>query len=508
MAGRSSGFRPARSGTPVVGRLLVVLLLGAGGLAHAQGWREVRFSPGPRIVDPVLLDLNGDGRTDLLLVRGREASLYLQDEGGFDPERPLQRFRFVDQAILWTHADLDGDGRPEVLYLAPDGVYAYRWRGGRLSFVPRLVAATGAVLRAASPEEVRWRPFYQDLDGDGIRDLLLPGEGELLVYRGLPELEFEPARPLLVRPDVSVDTGSPRPSSELRSSYWYPIVHVGEANGDGRPDLFVHQRRQVVVFLQRERGRFGPRPDRVLPLVFAGPLPEGRFKLDLELPARFADVDGDGLTDVVATHVGRAVTYAFRGRADLQGALGTPQAVLRLPGITFMDYLADLDGDGRQDLVLGRTDRPGLWDLIRVLVTKEVSVEAFIYYGREQGLFPRLPDVRRRVDVPIRFASGSEGVEVGTAAVLSLAGDFDGDGRVDLLLRSGPERLAVYRNLGRSFADEPMAELRVYDMEGYRFVEPFCEDLNGDGRADVVLLYHSWDGRSDRLSVLVSAGGR
>jgi hypothetical protein len=511
---KAHGFPDKRSITAIreIRGLFLLLALGLSVLtAHvasaAPAWTEFDFGTGPRIVDQVLLDLNGDEKTDLVLVRGREVAIYLQENGGFDPSKPLQRFNFVDRAILWTHADLDGDGRPELLYLAADGVYVYRWRRGRLSFLPRRLLETDAVLKTASPDEVRWKPFFEDLDGDGERDLLLPGDGSLLYYRGLGERRFADPQPLYVRPDVSVNTGADRATDELRSRYWYPQPHVGEANGDGKPDIFFHQRRQVVVFVQKPGGRFGPSPSRVLPLQFAGPLPDGRFKLDIELPTRFADADGDGLTEIVATHMGRAVTYVFQGRKDLK-ALERPDVILRLPGITFGDYLMDLDGDGRQDLMLARTDRPGLWDIIKVLVTKEVPVEAFIYYGREGGLFPPMPDARRRIDVPILFASGRSGLSVGTSAVISVSGDFDGDGRQDLLLRSANDRVAVYKNGGRSFAEDPTFEITVTGMDGYRFIEPRCADLDGDGLSDLVLSYYSWDGEADRMSVIMSGGDR
>lgn len=479
------------------------------GTLWAKGWTEIGFPTGTRIVDHVAVDLNGDKRDDLLLVRGRRVELYMHGDSGFDAKRPVQRFNFVDNAILWTHADLDGDKRAEILYLASDGVYAYKWQRDRLSFAPTLLFKTEAILQTASPDEVRWKPFFDDRDGDGVRDLLLPGADGLLLYQGLAAGGFRAAQKLSLRAEVSVTMGLVGVTDVMRSRYFYPQPHSGDANGDGLADLFFHQRQQVVVFLQRPGGRFGPNPERVLPLLFSGALPEGRLKLDLQLPTRFADLDGDGLIDIVATHVGRAVTQVFRGGRDVT-KLEQPEVLLRLSGLTFFDHLADLDGDGRQDLVLVRTDRPGLWDLIKVLVTKEVHVEAFVYFGREKELLPRMPDTRRMIDIPILFASGKRGFTVGTSAVISLAGDFDGDKRNDLLLRKDDRRIAVYRNLGRKgFSADPVYVIEVHSMDGYRFILPTLRDLNNDGVADVILAYHSWDGDEDRLSVLLSTpGGR
>ncbi|HVY61818.1 MAG TPA: VCBS repeat-containing protein, partial [Planctomycetota bacterium] len=292
-------------------------------------FRELSFPAGPRIVDHVFLDLDGDGAKDLMLVRGRECSLFLQKNGGgYLPERPDQKFNFVDSAILWAHGDVDGDGRPEILFLTDEGVSYYKWENGRLSFIPKtLLAVQGAsILKVASKDEIRHKDFYEDLDGDGVADLLLPGDNCFLLSRGLTGGGFRPPDRLAMRPEVWIDAGGESPTSQASSTYWYPQPVSGDFDGDGKRDIFVHQREQVSVFLQRKDGGYGPDPSLALPLEFQGDLAEGRFKLDLQLPTKFVDIDGDGLTDIVATHIGRATTYVFRGKKDRRD-LKTPDAV-------------------------------------------------------------------------------------------------------------------------------------------------------------------------------------
>jgi len=500
--------RAARRGAGLAPLIAALGLLAGAGGARADGptYHEYAWPRGERIVDHEVFDLNGDGRKDLTLVRGRRVSIYLQDaKGRFHPSDPRhQRFNFIDKAILWTFADVDGDGRAEVLFLARDGVYYYRWRRTHLSFVPRLLFRTKTILTTASREEVRRKDFYLDLDGDGVRDLLLPGDAALVLYRGLPGRKFAPPERLSMRPDVAVSVGSNLPTAFATSHYWYAQPRVGDWNGDGRQDILIYQRQQAVVFLQREKGaRFGPNPDLVMPVTYTGPLTEGRFKLDRELPTEFVDLQGDGLVDVVATHMGRATTHIYYGKKG-RTALKRPDLLLRLPGVTFLHFVVDLDGDGRQDLILARTDRPGLLDIVKVLITKEVPVELLFYYGRKVGGFPRQPDERRDLDIPILFSSARRGLNVGTSAVLSVLGDFDGDGMRDLLLRSSSDELAVFRGEGRKFADDETITISVQTMDGYRFLEPETVDLNGDGRSDLVLTYYSWDQKHDRISILVS----
>jgi hypothetical protein len=487
-----------------------LLLLAAPARADGPQFRELSWPAGPRITDRIAVDLNKDGAKDLILVRGRQVSIYLQRGGSYTPENPTQRFNFVDKAILWTTGDVEHDGFSEILYLTNEGVFYYKWEGERLSFVPHELLRTDSILKTASEVEVRWKQFYLDLDGDGEPDLLLPSENCFLLYRGLGGGKFAPPERLEMSPDVYLDGGGNSPSSQAVSSYWYPQVVAGDWDGTGRRALFVSQREQILIFMQQQgadgRPHFGPRPTYVLPLKFTGPLPEGRFQFDIQLPTKFADVDGDGITDIIATHIGRATTYIYKGRPG-RADLAKPDAILKFPGITFLNFLVDLDNDGRMDLVLARTDRPGLLDLVKVLITKEIPVEVLFFFGRAgDEPYPKEPDYRREIEIPILFSSAQRGVNIGTSSVISVLGDFDGDGKKDLLLRSSNTTLAVYRGLGRSFSDEPAFELRVHDMDGYRFLEPVADDLNGDGISDLILTYYSWDGKADRMSVLLSPG--
>jgi hypothetical protein len=504
----------ARPLASLIGPLLAALLLLAASARaddppRAPDFRELSFPAGKRIIDRILLDLDQDGAKDLLLVRGREVSLFLQKGGAFLPERPDQKFNFVSSAILWDEGDIDGDLRPEILFLTGEGVSFYRFREGRLSFVPeRLLSVERAsILSVASPDEIRYKDFFTDVTGDGVPDLLLPGEGCYLLYRGRKEGGFLPPDILRMRPEVWLSDGGGSPTSQVVSSYWYPQPVSGDFDGDGGRDIFVHQREQVAVFLRKKEGGYGPDPSMALPLTFEGELVEGRFKLDIQLPTKFADVDGDGLTDIVATHIGRGTTYVFRGRKDRKD-LKSPDVILKLPGISFLDFMVDLDHDGRQDLVLGRTDRPGLWDLVKVLVTKEIPVDMLFFYSSGEALFPRTPDERRELAIPLLFSSAKRGINVGTSAVITILGDLTGDGRNDLVLRASETEIAVHaaREKERGFTDAPAFKIRTPNMEGYRFLEPFTDDLNGDGVDDLTIAYYSWDGKADRLSVHLSQG--
>ncbi len=523
--------------------LALLLILGLGPApppsakaAPPAAFREIAFPAGARISDTIPEDLNGDGARDLLIVRGREVSVYLQKRdsdpsGTFLPDRPDQRFRFDERAILFDLGDVNRDGKPELVFLAEDGVYFYRFEeggeaggGGRYSFVRELLLEQPTVLTSASKEEVRYTEFYTDWDGDKLPDVLLPGPDRFLFFRGRaapppaeagggdgappsPGPAFAPAEALLVEPETWIQPGDDNVTSQAQSWFFFPQPTVGDFDGDGRRDLFLYSKEKLLVYTASEKG-LPLHPTHAFPIVFEGEIEEGRFKLDFRLPIRFADIDGDGLTDVIATHIGRGSTVVFKGRKDRKD-FETPDVILKVPGVTVLDFLLDLDRDGKQDLILVRADRPGLWDILQVLITKEVPVEVLFFYADgSASVFPRTPDHRRDIDIPLLFSSASRGLpKAGTSAVVTPRGDFDGDGRNDLLIRGGPDELHVFRGEGRGFADDPSIEIAVRDMDGLRFLEAIVEDMNGDSISDFALVYYSWDGKSDRLSVVHSGGG-
>ncbi|MCA9300615.1 MAG: VCBS repeat-containing protein, partial [Phycisphaerales bacterium] len=124
---------------------------------------------------------------------------------------------------------------------------------------------------------------------------------------------------------------------------------------------------------------------------------------------------------------------------------------------------------------------------------------------REGGVFPDDPDVTRDLEIPVSLNTGGDRFQLGSSVVASVDGDYDGDGVKDLLYRTDNETLGVFRGLpGRRLAESPAGEAEVPDLDAVRFTLPYVHDLDGDGRADVVLRYWTWDKDADRLILLLS----
>ncbi|RMG16169.1 MAG: VCBS repeat-containing protein [Planctomycetota bacterium] len=511
MRGRRRGLGPRLA---LLGLLGALLAPGASspGQEAARSFLRVDLDVGGRITEVAATDLDGDGRRDLLVVRGREALIFRQRGDGTWPTSPLQRFRFHPRTVLFDVGDLDGDGRAEIALLMADGVYAYalRERKGRWLYGlrPRRLATCSTFCDRPIREEVRRKRFLRDVDGDGDLDLLVPQRDGFAILAADGRGGFAAPARLPAPPSAVLNLGRDRLSSQLFASYWFPDPQVQQFDAVGAPELVLAREGQVLVFgaegpgaLPRTpRGRYVIPEQRQFSLQVEKPL-----ELDFTTPLRIRDLDRDGRADVCTTHVGKGTTRIYFNRPPVAEAFSRPAASVRAKGVTFLSYTCDMDGDGLEDLVLPRMDRISAWSVIKVFLTRTVPIEMMVFYQRPGRRFPAEPDDTRELEIPISVDTGGERVKLGSTVVATVDGDYDGDGVKDLLYRSDEDRLSVYRGVPRAgVAEEASLEVPVRDVEDYRFAMPTVVDLDGDGRDDVVLRYWSWDRSRDALTLLLS----
>ena len=217
-------------------------------------------------VDP--FDFDRDGRVDLLISSTRgslfggttEITIHRNRDGDWNLDAPDQRFQIEGGLAIHELLDLDGDGRAELVSVriptgvlelvevlltrAIDAEISIRRTGGEQPFEdePWLRWKLGVPI---SFETFRARGFVPtlgaDVDGDGRRDLLGSGDGEQLEVRlGDPERGYRTRN--ATQP---LDTGG--------------RIRFGDADGDALPDFVIYDSRRpgTPIRIARNRGVLG-----------------------------------------------------------------------------------------------------------------------------------------------------------------------------------------------------------------------------------------------------------
>lgn len=310
------------------------------GAAKPDDWFRLGLAEGGEVkglLDVAPGDVNGDGRADLV-VAGANGLLYLQNPASEHRGFRWERVTIGADGGPWRSvavADLEGDGRPEVLATARDGaVVAFAVDGDPLS-----AQSWQAIALGKGGEEFAARPA--DLDGDGDLD----------VFAGSVWLENAGAGEFLAHP-VTLSDG--RLQGEQAA--------LTDLNGDGRVDAVIALEGDRIAWIEQPADPAQPWTTHAI-----GDLtPDGVGGLLL------ADIDQDGDLDVLAGSTGSGAAAAEGAEADPARPSGrvawfqnpgdansawTRHDILRRADGRYAAWLAqDLDGDGDLDFVGVRAD--------------------------------------------------------------------------------------------------------------------------------------------------------
>jgi hypothetical protein len=254
--------------------------------------------------------------------------------------------------------------------------------------------------------------------------------------------------------------------------------------------------------LEVHKGGAGPSVFTPKPVArhLLGVRTEGEVRLGAPVHTTVRDLDGDGVADLVVNKVAgglgqmHAQTGFYFGKRG--GGFEPPAQLLQHEGYAGALAFADLDGDGKLDLVMPHVS-VGLTDMARVVLTKKMTVgwEARRNLGRA---FSARPETVKEIDFPVDYSQLAD-IE---GPFPSVAGDFNGDGKADFVAANGPDQLGVWLGGGKTLiAESPKALVHVTPSKHY-----FVTDLDGDKHADLVLFYRARDPLTGTVVVLRNTG--
>lgn len=443
-------------------------------------------------------DLNGDGRTDLVVLSADvQMRSYLQQPDG--------SFVFTQARSVPTPAgaaalaDMDGDGKLDLLALGSsavqldlglgdgsfadpiggmgggatrifvgdfnhDGIKDFVFGGGSAiqpcSF--RLGLGGGAIgpLRILDSGQSERLLAVGDWNGDGNDDVLLGTNNSMTVFYGGAE------------PLFSVRGAVPGPSSETMGA-------AVDADGDGHLDAVFasDQMPGVAVAVGNGDGTFGTDPGTSYPLPYA------------PVQVEVADLDGDLQLDAAARVGNNLDTY-------LTGVNGAPipGATIALPRTAGRFGLRDMNGDGRVDVV--------------ALLLSPAAVKS--YLRQSDGSYLGVTEHATATSSPLTVATGLLDANLYPDAVVGESGTMStfvglGNGTFQstyyTVAASQPSKVVIAEVTGDGQPDavvEDGGNILVHPGTGHPWFEPgvlqvaqyssliAVQDVDQDGSADIV----------------------
>ncbi|MBW4028163.1 MAG: hypothetical protein HIU93_12280 [Acidobacteria bacterium] len=409
-----------------------------------------------------IADLNGDGIPDLTMnfADGFIYSALGQSDGSF-PTVTVAGPDFAIYAESTVLTDVNGDGYPDLLVKSADTLEVLPGLGTGKFGPPTKDYTVSNSDSASSSNAPGFNMVYADFTGEGVADVMYVDN----TYNGYN-------RAVLMTGQGSGDFQGPI-ALPANSQLGYDPGHLyGEAmfdtNGDGRSDVIALDTNGSGPYFLRtalsdQNGGFK--------LVQALPATQGKYLLG-SVRSHF-DFNRDGLQDLVldAYTSPAAYTYNYTLAVALSkgdGTFGNP-VVLDTGGTVLQSLLSsvavgDISGDGIPDIVA--VTAGGSSDTAAIL----------IFLGNRDGTF------QTAVTTPYGNSY--------TYAGIALA-DFNGDGKLDLFLSddgaSGstlPASSIIFGDNSGTFHTAKAVTL----TSGVSVRKALIGDLNGDGKADIVLL--------------------
>jgi hypothetical protein len=406
----------------------------AAGLTHCWGHQSLK---GLTALDTIghgcaFLDYNGDGKLDVLLVGNDHCLLYRNHGGGkFDnvTEQAFPGALRQPTLLGCAVADYDGDGRPDIFVSGFGRAILYHNEGNGTF---RDVTA-GSGLEARGPDDWTTSAAWADVQGDGHIDLYVcryfhfnPHEIQLCHYSGLDgsdllmacgPLNYRPEKGSLYRNlgngrfrDVTVAAG-------LGDAHGNALACMFcDFNNDGKPDLYIaNDELQGDLFLNLGHGKFKSVG------VDVGVAYNANAGVPAGMGVDWGDYDGDGRFDLLVSDFASQPKSLYHNDGSVFSQASYPSGVgaATMRSLAFGAAFVDADNDGRPDIVITNG-----------------HVQSQVELTDRGQTYAQATQILRNVGGRYEDVSASAGVDFSRKIVgRGLAiGDYDGDGREDLLI--------------------------------------------------------------------------
>ncbi|WP_369177467.1 FG-GAP-like repeat-containing protein [Candidatus Thiodubiliella endoseptemdiera] len=425
---------------------------------------------------PTLADIDGDGDLDLVVGEADGTLKYYQNTGTTSnpayeaktgDDNPFNGIDVGDSSKP-TLADIDGDGDLDLVVGESDGTLKYYQNTGTTSN-PAYEANIGDDNPFNGIDVGRYSaPVLADIDGDGDLDLVVGKyDGTLKYYYNQQPSSVDGQAPTPTATNSWTLSNIPAGQSAFKTgdviSLTLTMSETLKLNNTTGSKVVIAGKDFVL-----DKTASTTAGDKKLVFKYSVQAGDSIAVTDFDIDNPTSDITLNNITDVVGNapvFTADRVVLSKIEYIEKTGSGNNPFEGIDV-GYVSVPILADIDGDGDLDLVVGE------------------DYGTLKYYQNTGTTSNPAYEAKTGGDNPF------DGIDVGDYSAPVLA-DIDGDGDLDLVVGEGNGTLKYYQNTGTT--SNPAYEAKTGDSNPFNSIdvgdvsEPTLADIDGDGDLDLVV---------------------
>ena len=307
--------------------------------------------------------------------------------------------------------------------------------------------------------------FIQDLNNDAFADVIIADFNNTHILIGQEKGGFV-SQVLPIKPEVRVFSSG--------ASYTQAKLYFNDVNFDDKTDILLVGDGEMIIYAQIEQSLFAP------------------TAIHLPINEAISGTEWWNKRDESGEQLDQS-DLEYRKLEELRDVNA--------------DGIVDIDNDDKLEVLLAGFDI-GLSQIIGALITGGIDQDVYVFKMNAQDKFPAKPTIQKDVELTFSLSSGQSG-----SAVVKLA-DLNGDGLKELILSDDDDELKIYLGKTASKSKKSSKHNKSFKKRSVSYSTQLpkdgnlvmVEDLNGDGKDDLLMKYSRLDGedKAKEFKVLFS----